>query len=140
MIRNGKKLSGDILRRIPAVIAKMEEDKNVVALYTFGSLAKQNLTLNQLFSNLTRCFWIVWVIMDEGIKEHLKRLNRYYLQALLSLDEATFLLSGEKGPHSIINRVYYAMFCWILALLIYDPYSSSKDSGVLGYFNWRFIK
>jgi uncharacterized protein (UPF0332 family) len=32
------------------------------------------------------------------------------------------------------------MFYAILALLIYEPYSSSKHSGVLGYFNRRFIK
>ena len=53
-------------------------------------------------------------------------------QAGESLDEATFLLSGEKSPRSIINRVYYAMFYAILALLIYEPFSSSKHSGVRG--------
>jgi len=57
-----------------------------------------------------------------------------------SLDEAKFLLTGEKSPRSIIDRVYYAMFYAILALLIYEPYSSSKHSGVLGYFNRRCIK
>ena len=40
-----------------------------------------------------------------------KALARYRLeQAGESLDEATFLLSGEKSTRSIINRVYYAMF------------------------------
>lgn len=70
-----------------------------------------------------------------------KALARYRLeQAGESLDEAKFLLSGEKSTRSIINRVYYAMFYAILALLIYEAYSSSKHSGVLGYFNRRFIK
>ncbi len=70
-----------------------------------------------------------------------KALAQYRLeQAGESLDEAKFLLTGEKSPRSIINRVYYAMFYAILALLIYEPYSSSKHSGVLGYFNRRFIK
>jgi uncharacterized protein (UPF0332 family) len=32
------------------------------------------------------------------------------------------------------------MFYAILALLIFEPYSSSKHSGVLGYFNKHFIK
>ena len=32
------------------------------------------------------------------------------------------------------------MFYAILALLIYEPYSSSKHSGVLSYFNKQFIK
>lgn len=57
-----------------------------------------------------------------------------------SLDEATFLLSGGKSPRSIVNRIYYAMFYAVLALLVDEPYSSSKHSGVLGYFNKRFIK
>jgi len=70
-----------------------------------------------------------------------RALAQYRLeQARESLDEATFLFSGEKSPRSIINRVYYAMFYAILALLIFEPYSSSKHSGILGYFNRRFIK
>jgi uncharacterized protein (UPF0332 family) len=32
------------------------------------------------------------------------------------------------------------MFYSILPLLIFEPYSSSKHSGVLSYFNRRFIK
>jgi len=39
-----------------------------------------------------------------------------------------------------MNRVYYAMYYSVLALLIYDPYSSSKHSSVLGYFNKNFIR
>lgn len=39
-----------------------------------------------------------------------------------------------------INRAYYSMFYAVLALLVYEPYSSSKHSGVLSYFNKRFIK
>lgn len=61
-------------------------------------------------------------------------------QAEESLEEARFLLVGKKSPRSVINRVYYAMFYAVLALLVYEPYSSSKHSGVLTYFNKRFIK
>ena len=57
-----------------------------------------------------------------------------------SLDEAEFLFKGEKSPRSVINRAYYAMFYAVLALLIFETYSSSKHSGVLSYFNRRFIK
>jgi len=32
------------------------------------------------------------------------------------------------------------MFYAVLALLIYEPYTSSKHSGVLSYFNKRFVK
>jgi uncharacterized protein (UPF0332 family) len=68
-------------------------------------------------------------------------LAQYRLQqAEESLEEARFLLEGKKSARSIINRAYYAMFYSVLALLVYEPYSSSKHSGVLSYFNKRFIK
>lgn len=61
-------------------------------------------------------------------------------QAAESLEEAEFLLSGKMSPRSIINRVYYAMFYAVLALLVNEPYASSKHTGVLAYFNKNFIK
>jgi uncharacterized protein (UPF0332 family) len=74
-------------------------------------------------------------------KEKQIQLARYRLkQAEESFEEAIYLLSGQKSPRSIINRVYYGMFYTILALLIFEPYSSSKHSGILSYFNKRFIK
>lgn len=50
------------------------------------------------------------------------------------------MFAGGKSPRSVINRVYYSMFYAILALLIFEPYASSKHSGILSYFNRRFIK
>jgi hypothetical protein len=42
-------------------------------------------------------------------KKH--ELSKYRIkQAEESLEEARFLLSGNKSPRSIINRVYYALF------------------------------
>ncbi|MEN6424579.1 MAG: HEPN domain-containing protein [Phycisphaerales bacterium] len=73
--------------------------------------------------------------------EKQKELARYRVQqAKESLDEARFLLAGGKSTRSIINRAYYAMFYAVLALLVYEEFSSSKHSGVLSYFNRRFIK
>ena len=61
-------------------------------------------------------------------------------QAEESLDEAKYLYDGHRSPRSVINRAYYAMFYSVLALLIFEPFSSSKHSGVLSYFNRRFVK
>jgi len=73
--------------------------------------------------------------------EKKKDLALYRLQqAKETLDEAEFLLKGKKSPRAVINRAYYAMFYALLALLIFEPYSSSKHSGVLSYFNQKFIK
>ena len=73
--------------------------------------------------------------------EKKRELALYRLQqAEESLEEARFLFEGEKSPRSVINRAYYAMYYSVLALLIFESYSSSKHSGVLSYFNKRFIK
>jgi uncharacterized protein (UPF0332 family) len=73
--------------------------------------------------------------------EKKRELAMYRLsQSEESLAEAQYLFDGEKSPRSVINRVYYSMFYSILALLIFEPYSSSKHSGVLAYFNQHFIK
>lgn len=61
-------------------------------------------------------------------------------QAEESLEEAKYLFDGKKSPRSVINRAYYAMFYAILALLIFEKFSSSKHSGVLSYFNSQFVK
>ena len=43
MIREGKKLPADVQTKIPAVIAEIAEDKDVIALYGFGSLVEGTL-------------------------------------------------------------------------------------------------
>ena len=76
-----------------------------------------------------------------SIKGRKRTLALYRLQqAEESLDEASYLFTGNKSPRSVINRIYYAMFYSVLALLIFEEYSSSKHSGVLSYFNRQFIK
>jgi hypothetical protein len=76
-----------------------------------------------------------------NVEEEKKTLTLYRIQqAEESLDEAQYLFDGDKSPRSVINRAYYSMFYSILALLIFEPYSSSKHSGVLSYFNRHFIK
>jgi uncharacterized protein (UPF0332 family) len=57
-----------------------------------------------------------------------------------SLEEARHLLTSGKSLRSVVNRIYYGMFYAVLALLIYEPYTSSKHTGVIAYFNQRFVK
>jgi uncharacterized protein (UPF0332 family) len=61
-------------------------------------------------------------------------------QATETLEEAVFLLEGGKSLRAVTNRAYYSMFYAMLALLIDEPFASSKHSGVLSYFNRRFIR
>jgi uncharacterized protein len=70
-----------------------------------------------------------------------KALAQYRLQqAKESLEEANYLFKGGKSLRSVANRLYYGMFYSVLALLIFEPYASSKHTGVLAYFNKRFVK
>ena len=76
-----------------------------------------------------------------NIKDKKRELALYRIQqADESLDEARFLFEGSKSPRTIINRAYYSMFYAILSLLVFEPFSSSKHSGVISYFNRHFIK
>ena len=60
-----------------------------------------------------------------------KALAQYRLQqAAESLEEARYLLTGGKSLRSVVNRIYYGMFYAVLALLIYEPYTSSKNLDV----------
>jgi uncharacterized protein (UPF0332 family) len=77
------------------------------------------------------------MIADE--KKKLLALHRLQ-QAKESLEEARYLFEGGKSLRSVVNRIYYGMFYAVLALLIYEPYSSSKHSSVLSYYNKRFVK
>ncbi len=77
--------------------------------------------------------------MNADEKKKLLALHRMR-QATESLEEAQYLFTGGKSLRSVVNRAYYAMFYSVLALLIYEPYASSKHTGVLAYFNKRFVK
>ena len=60
-------------------------------------------------------------------------------QSKETLEEAMFLLEGGKSLRVVTHRAYYIMCYAILALLIDEPFASSKHSGVLSYFNRRFV-
>jgi len=51
-------------------------------------------------------------------------------QAQEALDDAKYLIDGNRSPQSIINRSYYAMFYASLALLQQISKTPSRHSGV----------
>ena len=69
-----------------------------------------------------------------------KELIDYWLKrADETLDEAKVLL--KTGHHrGCANRLYYACFYAVNALLIGNNLSSSKHSGVMALFNKHFVK
>jgi len=60
-------------------------------------------------------------------------------RAIESLRDAEILL--EKGSlFSAVNRIYYAVFYEVCALLLTQGLSSSKHSGIKALFNKNFVK
>ena len=68
-------------------------------------------------------------------------LIRYRLeQARESLKEADVLLAAGMSLRSVMNRLYYAMFYAVLALLQDKQAGTSKHSGAISLFDREFIK
>ena len=60
-------------------------------------------------------------------------------QAQQALDDAKYLIDGDRSPQSIVNRSYYAMFYAALALLQKISKTPSKHSGVISLFDKEFV-
>lgn len=61
-------------------------------------------------------------------------------QAKDSIKEAEVLLREGMSLRSVINRLYYAIFYAVLALLQEKDVGTSKHSGVITLFDKEFIK
>lgn len=73
------------------------------------------------------------------MKEEIKTLVNYRLQrANETLSDAEKFIE-EVSLNSVVNRIYYAMFYVVNALLISKGLSSSKHSGVRALFNKEFV-
>jgi len=69
-----------------------------------------------------------------------KDLIRYKLsRAEETLEEARVMLQTDHA-HGAANRIYYACFYVVTALLLTRNLSSSKHRGVMALFNRHFIK
>src|SRR6266852_8371914 len=72
--------------------------------------------------------------------EELAEIIRHRLnQAQMALDDAKFLLDGNRSTQSIVNRAYYAMFYAVLALLQRIGRVPSIHAGVISLFDTEFV-
>ena len=60
-------------------------------------------------------------------------------RAVETLEEAR-LMFASNYLHGAANRLYYACFYAVCALLAHNNMSSGKHSGILSLFNYHFIK
>ena len=75
------------------------------------------------------------------MKEELFALIEYRLkQADDSIKEAEVLLKEGMSLRSVMNRLYYAMFYAVLALLQEKQLGTSKHYGAISLFDREFIK
>lgn len=70
---------------------------------------------------------------------HLDLINYRKEKAKDTLEDARILFNANR-LHSTVNRIYYALFYSVLALLHTDNLFSAKHSGVKSIFNERFVK
>lgn len=61
-------------------------------------------------------------------------------EAKESLEEAKVLLREKMSNRSVMNRLYYAMFYAVLAVLQDKQIVSSKHSGMIAAFDREFVK
>ena len=74
------------------------------------------------------------------MKEETRILIMYRLErARESLEEAVILLEREYG-NTFVNRLYYACFYAVSALLLTRGLSSAKHSGIRSLFHQNFVK
>lgn len=73
--------------------------------------------------------------------ENRKALIEYRLtQARDSIREADVLNQSGMSRRSVMNRLYYAMFYAVLALLQEKEMGTSKHSGAIALFDREFVK
>jgi len=74
------------------------------------------------------------------MKKEVEELIKYRIKRSKETLKDAKILFEEKRLFSTVNRVYYAVFYIVNALLLTKELSSSKHSGVLSIFNREFIK
>ena len=75
------------------------------------------------------------------MKEELNALIQYRLkQADDSIEEARILLKEGMSLRAVMNRLYYALFYSVLALLQKKQIGTSKHSGAIALFDKEFVK
>lgn len=75
------------------------------------------------------------------MKEEVLTLIKYRLkEADASIEEASVLLRENMSLRAVMNRLYYAMFYAVLALLQEKQLGTSKHMGAIAMFDREFVK
>ncbi len=73
-------------------------------------------------------------------EEHLQDLIRYRIERARETFEEAILMQREDHWNSCANRLYYAFYYVVTALLARKGLASSKHTGIKALFNQHFVK
>ena len=73
------------------------------------------------------------------MNDHLQELLAYYLERATTTHQDALLLAEHESWASCVNRLYYACFYAVTALLERHQYDTAKHTGVRSLFNQHFI-
>jgi predicted nucleotidyltransferase len=101
MIREGHKLPEDVIDRIPVLIERIEKDTDIVALYTFGSLATGDLKpLSDLdFGILVSCK----LDKKERFDKHLDLIGKF--NEVFKTDEVDLVMMND-APMRFSHNIF----------------------------------
>lgn len=74
------------------------------------------------------------------MEENLRMLIKYRIERSRETFEEALLMKREEHWNACMNRLYYACFYSVTALLAKNELESNKHSGVKSLFNQYFIK
>ncbi|MBW1903505.1 MAG: HEPN domain-containing protein [Deltaproteobacteria bacterium] len=73
-------------------------------------------------------------------EEHLQDLVRYRIERARETFEEALLMQRERHWNSCANRLYYACYYVVTALLARKGLASSKHTGIKAFFNQHLLK
>jgi len=99
VIREDQKLPDNVLDNMPEIIQKMKKDKDVVAFYTFGSLAQSNL---KPLSDLDFAFLLSGTLNGkERFDKHLDLIGTF--TAVFHTEEIDLIILNDAPPRFSYN-------------------------------------
>lgn len=124
MIREGRKLSKDAILKIPEIVKVVSNDEDIIALYSFGSLAKENL--NPLSDLDFAVLLTLRLAKEQRFDRHLSLIGEF--NRVFKTDEVDLILLNDTPLRFVyqIQKQGKLLFC--------------RDRTDLGRFNEYVVK
>jgi predicted nucleotidyltransferase len=133
MIREDKKLPKDAIRKIPEIVDIVSGDKDIVVLYTFGSLAKGDL---KPMSDLDFAVLLTpRLSRKQRFDKHLKLIGIF--NHVFRTDEIDLILLNDAPPRFVYRILKEGK---ILICKKQDEFIDFKEYVVKTYLDFKFFR